>query len=120
MIRPRMVLPLIFLSASFTLALPPQKTQSFWTKVLKFLGVSSTPGNQKGDDEVISDGDINIYKVDTRLVLSLKQGAFRSPIFLPSDRAILALSGDKVVRIELITESPTEISAGALTELFQV
>lgn len=103
MIRLRLLLPLLFLSASFALAVPPQKTESFWTRVKKFLGVSANPSNQRGDSEVVNDADIRLYNVTTKIGSTLKQGRFRSPIFLPGDKAILALSGNKIVKIEVDT-----------------
>lgn len=112
----RHILPLV-LCASFVIAPPlPQKTQSFWTRVLKLLGVTATPANQKGDEDPTTVGDIWLYKAVPKIAAPLKQGNFRSPIFLPAGNAVLALSGDKVVKFD-ITISGAEVSASALTEL---
>lgn len=97
----RHTLLLLVLCASFVIATPlPQKTQSFWTRVLKLLGVTATPANQKGDPDPTSDGDIWLYRLEAKVGSPLKQGNFRSPIFLPSRQTVLALSGDKVVKFD--------------------
>ena len=107
----RLLMLLLFVS-SFASASPLKKTESFWNRVLKFLGVSATPSNQKGRDESVEviEGDIYIYDVATKSGSALKIGSFRSPIFLASDRQVLALSGDRVVRID--------VANGAVTDLF--
>lgn len=109
MIKMRLVVPLLIVFASSAMALPPQKTQSFWTRVVRFFGVSASPSNQKGEEGAALEGDIHIYDVTTRFGSKLKSGTFRSPIFLPTDKAILALSGDKVVKIDLETGTATEL-----------
>lgn len=104
------LLPLV-LCASFVIASPlPQKTQNFWTRVLKLLGVTATPANQKGDEDPTSDGDIWLSRVAPKREWALKQGNFRSPIFLPSSQTILALSGDKVVKFDFAIND-TEVTA---------
>jgi hypothetical protein len=113
----RHILPLLLLSASFAFAAPPQKTQSFWSRVLKLLGVTATPANQKGDEDPTTEGDIWLYKVDLRVASPLKQGSFRSPVFLPSGKTVLALSGDKVIKIDIVLDG-TQVVAGPSTELF--
>jgi hypothetical protein len=111
MIKLHVLLPLLFVLASFIPAPPPQKTQNFWARLKSFFGVSANPGNQKGG-EPEADGDIFLYNVTTKFGSQLKQGTFRSPIFMADDKAILALSGNKVVKIE--------VDNGKLTELFTV
>src|SRR5881394_2459160 len=90
--RTSYLLPLIVLSASFATAALPQKTEGFWAKVLKVLGITATPANQKGDEDPTVQGDIWVYKVDSKLASPVKQGNFSSPIFLPSGNVVLALS----------------------------
>jgi len=114
--RTSYLLPLIVLSASFATAALPQKTEGFWAKVLKVLGITATPANQKGDEDPTVQGDIWVYKVDSKLASPVKQGNFSSPIFLPSGNVVLALSGEKVVKIDVVLEG-TQISAGTAAEL---
>ncbi len=109
MITLRLLMPLLLVSVSLTVPPPPQKTQSFWSRVVKFFGVSASPGNQRGDDSEVKDGDIYIYNVTSRIGSAVKQGTFRSPIFLPGDKAILALSGDKVVKIDVENGTSEEL-----------
>jgi hypothetical protein len=102
---------LLLVSASLIFTPPPQKTASFWERLKSFFGVSANPGNQKGPDPEAS-LDIYLYNVATKIGNPLKQGSFRSPIFTADDKAILALSGNKVVRIQVdngdLSEIPTD------------
>ena len=114
----RHILLLLILCVSFVVASPqPQKTPGFWTRVLRLLGVTATPAAQKGDEDPTTEGDIWLYKVETRRVGSpLKQGNFRSAIFMPSGQTILAMSGTKLVKfdfaingVEVTTTEPVEL-----------
>jgi hypothetical protein len=90
---------------------PQKKTDSLWSKVLKFFGVSATPGSQKGGDDRLSEGDLWLYTVQTRTGAEFKQGNFRSPIFLPNEQAILALTDDRVVKIPLTEGAMTDVAS---------
>ena len=114
-IRHTLTLLLLWVSFSTASALP-QRTQSFWMRVLKLLGVTAAPANQKGDEDPVTDGDIWLYKVEQKISFVLKQGNFRSPIFMPGGNAVLALSGEKVVRFDL-TINGVEVDASAPAEL---
>jgi len=99
-----------------------KKTQSFWDRVWKVLGVTATSGNQKGpiedliparpgaDTFAIFDGDLWIYTVQAKSNVELRPGNFRSPVFLPNERAVLALSGDRVVKVPLDDGPITDVA----------
>ena len=101
-------------------ALPQKRTQSFWDRVWKFFGVSATSGDQKGgedlirtrvDDFGIYEGNLWIYTVSTKVGVELTQASFRSPVFLPNEPAILALTGERVVKIPLNNGPLTDVAS---------
>lgn len=95
------------------IAVSQKKTQSFWDRVVKFLGVSSTPGGMKdGLPDRIGNGDIWIYNVETRVGVELKSGNFRSPIFLSDNQTVLALMEERVVSFP--------VSGGPITDVATV
>lgn len=81
-------------------AATPQRTETFWQKVLRTAGISVTPSAMKGDEEGLT-GDVHIVdlssKTSRRLTFS---GGYRSPIFL-SSVALLALKGEEVMELPL-------------------
>lgn len=81
--------------------------QDFTTKVLDFLGISATPGAQRGEVETEFSGDIWLAELDTGARSRLTQeGGYRSPVFMPSDKGILALKGDDLEFIPLSGGEP--------------
>ena len=82
------------------------KDTMFTTKVLDFLGISATPGAQKGVEAEFS-GDIWVAELDTESRFPLtEEGGYRSPVFMPGDEGILALKGDDLEFIPLSGGEP--------------
>lgn len=119
----RIAILLITLVLTAPVAIAQKKTAGFWDKVWKILGVTATSGSQKGpiedliptrfgaDTFAIFDGDLWIYRVPTKGNVELRVGNFRSPVFLPNEqKALLALSGERVVKIPLDDGPVTEIA----------
>ena len=77
-----------------------QKRTSFTERVLKFLGISDSPGTLKGPgDEVIS-GELWVADLSARTTHALtSSGGYRSPIFLSGTKEVLALRGTDVMRV---------------------
>jgi hypothetical protein len=71
----------------------------FIDRVLKFLGISDSPGTLKSpaDEKSGALWVVDLGSNTTRAITST--GGYRSPVFLPGSNDILALSGNDVVRI---------------------
>lgn len=111
---PILTLVIILLAIPASATMVPQKTQSFWTRVLNFFGVSATPGRQRGPGDQLKDGKVMIYDIETATARDLtSQSGFRSPIFSADDASILVIKGEKIVRLPIA-------GGGAPEELFEV
>jgi hypothetical protein len=93
-------LAVLFLASSFTLGSPLDEKESFWKKVLRIVGISSTPSAQKGPGDEVIAGDIWMVNLenDARSRIT-RDGGYRSPILVAGGQAILALKGDEVLQI---------------------
>ena len=95
------------------------RAESAVEKWLLFLGISVTP-QTKGPGDEIATGDIWVALLSgnvTRQRLTF-DGGYRSPVFLPDDRAILALRGDSVVRLPVFGGEPERVvTASSVTRL---
>lgn len=111
----RRITLVLLLMGSITMASTPPTPDSLWKRVAKFLGLTAAP-NPKGDDDQVIEGNIHLYNVETRQISPLKQGTFRSPIFLPADRTILALNGEKVVKFDFALKE-NELTIGEVTDV---
>lgn len=79
----------------------PAKKQSpdFIDKVLKFLGISDSPGTLKGPGDEVVRGELWVADLGSQAIRAAGKGdGYRSPVFLPGSNDILALSGSDVVR----------------------
>jgi hypothetical protein len=77
----------------------PVKTETFWQKVLRITGISSTPSSMKGDEEELA-GDLWITDLKTRTSRRItRNGGYRSPIFLAGDKTVLAIRREDVIEI---------------------
>lgn len=111
----RRIILVLFLLGSISVASTPPTPESLWKRVAKFLGLTAAP-NPKGDEDQVIEGNIHLYNVETRQISPLKQGTFRSPVFLPTDRTILALNGEKIVKFDF-TLNENELTIGEVTEV---
>jgi hypothetical protein len=82
---------------------PPESRAepTFVRKVIDFLGISASPGALKGAEaELLKAGDLWLARLDSGVRFRLTwDGGYRSPVFSPKDKSIVALKGDDTVRI---------------------
>jgi hypothetical protein len=74
----------------------PAKKQSpdFIDKVLKFLGISDSPGTLKGPGDEVVRGQLWVADLGSQTTHAIASGgSYRSPVFMPGSNDILALSG---------------------------
>ena len=73
---------------------------SFTDRLLKFLGISSSPSTLKGPGDEVATGDIWLADLDAKTTRALTStGGYRSPIFISGMKDVLALRGEDVIRI---------------------
>ena len=72
-------------------------TDSFWKQVLRFVGISANPTDLRGPDDSPS-GKVWMIDIErhTRHAVT-KTGGYRSPVFEPGDRSLLAFCGKDLV-----------------------
>jgi len=71
----------------------------FIDKVLKFLGISDSPGTLKGPGDEVVRGQLWVADLGSQTIRAVGMGdGYRSPVFIPGSNDILALSGSDVVR----------------------
>lgn len=112
-VHPRL-LPLLLLAlwASPTLAADPPAESSFVTKALDFLGISATPGSQKGLGDELEEGDVWMVQLSSGLRIRLtREGGYRSPVFVPGDEDIVALKGDDILRVPAFGGQPEKLQS---------
>jgi hypothetical protein len=82
-------------------AAPPAKqkpTPGFIDRVLKYLGISDSPGTLKGPGDEVVRGDIWVANLNSNATHVLAKGSYRSPVFKPGNDGVLALSGTQLMR----------------------
>lgn len=97
---------IIFLLFYLTALESTVRADSFLSRILKITGISATPRQLKGieEDNMKAGGDIWLVNLDQNGILSripIADGGYRSPLFLPDDKNILALKGNNIVRISV-------------------
>lgn len=91
------------------LAVPSLTTaaESLMQKLLRVSGLTATPAQMRGAEDA-DPGDIWIANLDGAPPKPLTTGGgFRSPVFSPADGTVLALRGDKLVRLATATGEVT-------------
>ncbi|HEY6339781.1 MAG TPA: hypothetical protein VIW68_14920 [Candidatus Sulfotelmatobacter sp.] len=82
---------------------PAAKTKppaSFTERLLKFLGISDSPGTLKGPGDEVRSGELWVADVRAKTTHALTHtDGYRSPIFLAGSMDVLALRGSEVIRI---------------------
>ncbi|MGA9669828.1 MAG: hypothetical protein WBQ94_11495 [Terracidiphilus sp.] len=89
----------------------------FIDRVLKFLGISDSPGTLKslGDEQ---SGALWVADLGSHTTHAVARGeGYRSPVFMPESGDILTLSGSDVVRISPSGEMKKLYSIAAITKL---
>ena len=90
--------------------------ESLLAKLLRIAGLTSAPGQMRGEE--VDSGSIWIANLELETVKRLTtDGGYRSPVFSPADDGILALEDDTVVRIPFDGGPPARIQkvSGAKT-----
>jgi hypothetical protein len=98
-----LTLLLYFGFASAQMNAPPAKPKtqtSFTEKLLKFLGISDSPGTLKGPGDEVVSGELWLADLQAGTTRALTSAAgYRSPIFLSGSKDVLTLRGADVIRI---------------------
>jgi len=106
---------LVPLCLALTLALcfSAPAAESFWQKVLRITGVSATSSLQKGvEEDLPAGGQIWIANLETAQTRKLTdESQYRSPVFTPDGRTVLALKSNEIWRIPLAGGSPEKLRA---------
>ena len=84
------------------IATAPSQADPGLEAVLRFLGISASPSQQKGGSDEIKTGDIWVADLErvTRHALTTG-GTYRWPVFEVSGKSVVALTGDQLVRIPI-------------------
>ncbi len=92
-----------FAQAQKSTSASQQKRTSFTERLLKFLGISDSPGTLKGPSDEVTSGELWVADLSARTTHALtSSGGYRSPIFLSETRELLALRGTDVMQIPAI------------------
>jgi hypothetical protein len=76
--------------------------ESFFEALLRVAGISATPSQQRGDEEKNFPGDLMVVDLKENIRRRITSGGgYRSPVFEPGDKNILALKGAVLVRIPI-------------------
>ena len=79
-----------------------QAPTSFTEKLLKFLGISDSPGTLKGPGDEVTSGELWLADLQAKTTRALAPSeGYRSPIFVAGGREVLALRGTDVVQIPI-------------------
>ena len=91
---------------------PKPQTETFWHKVLRVSGIAESPSTLKGPGDEVEHGQIWVAEIAAGRTRELTDsGGFRSPVFMPGGKDILALKGTYVVRIALPSGKATNLYA---------
>jgi hypothetical protein len=107
------------LAAQSQKAQPQQKTESFWAKVLRIAGVSTTPASLRSDDQVTS-GDIWWVSATEKAVPQrlTRDGGYYSPVFDAPAQNVLALKSGDLYRVSLTGDAPAKLhTVASVTKL---
>ena len=83
------------------------KAESFWEKVLRYAGISHDASNLKAPGDEVVSGQIWLADLGSGAAMKstarqvTASGGYRSPLFVPGGKDILALKGTDVVRVGL-------------------
>jgi hypothetical protein len=92
---------------------PKPPIETFWHKVLRVSGIAESPSTLKGPGDEVEHGQIwlaNMATGETRRLTD--SGGFRSPVFIPGGKDILALKGTHLMRVSF--------PSGKVTNLYTV
>jgi hypothetical protein len=96
------------LAAVSSAAAQPKKTETWFHKLARVLGVDRAPVNLKGS--AVSDaGAIWVTPADHAEPRRVAEGNFRSPVFQPGTKYLFALRGGELVRVALADGAVSEV-----------
>jgi len=79
---------------------PKPQTETFWHRVLRVSGIAESPSTLKGPGDEVEHGQIWVAEIAAGGTRKLTDGGgFRSPVFIPGGKDVLALKGPYVVRV---------------------
>jgi hypothetical protein len=91
---------------------PKPQTETFWHKVLRVSGIAESPSTLKGPGDEVEHGQIWVAEIAAGGTRKLTDsGGFRSPVFMPGGKDILALKGTYVVRVSFPSGKVTNLYA---------
>jgi len=82
-------------------AAPPAKQKpapGFIDRVLKYLGISDSPGTLKGPGDEVVHGEIWVADLNSNTTHVFAKGSYRSPVFMTGNKSVLALSGTDLIQ----------------------
>jgi hypothetical protein len=83
---------------------------SFIDRVLKYLGISDSPGTLKGPGDEAVAGELWVADLSTPVTHAVAAaGRYRSPVFVPGSNEILALSATDLLRFSLTSKEPKKL-----------
>ncbi len=95
-----------------------QNTSSFTEKLLKFLGISQSPGTLKGPGDEVTSGQLWLADLNSQTTHILTSGdGYCSPIFLRGTKDILALRGNDVMQVSAGSEARKLYSVDGIMKL---
>lgn len=88
----------------------PAQAATTLDAVLRFFGITANPSAMKGDGIEIAGGDIWVANLErgTREALTTG-GNYRWPVFEQSSKSVVALTGDRLVRIAIVRGAKAEV-----------
>lgn len=89
----------------------------FLDRVLKFLGISDSPGTLKGPGDEVVKGDLWVADLNLGSTHLLAKGSYRSPVFMPGSNDVLALNGADVMRFSGSGDGKKISSIAGITKL---
>jgi hypothetical protein len=91
------LLCLVVMSLSVPVA---DAADSLLDRLLRIAGLTAAPSQMKGGDDAGDAGDVWVADLERKTINQVtRDGGYRSPVFVPGDDSILALKGDRLVRI---------------------
>jgi hypothetical protein len=73
---------------------------TFTDRLLKFFGISDSPSTLKGPGDEVVSGELWIADLDSKSTRAITPDAgYRSPVFMPGMKDVLALRGSDVLRV---------------------
>jgi hypothetical protein len=91
---------------------PKPQTETFWHRVLRVSGIAESPSTLKGPGDEVEHGQIWVAEIAAGGTRKLTDGGgFRSPVFMPEGKDVLALKGPYVVRVSFPSGKVTNLYA---------